>query len=148
MTKLRALHPDLVITTGTRTDPKGAREELESGGVPRWRQLGALGIRVVAFRDTPRLTLPPSDCFGRVGLDECAEVRYRTLAEVPPYRGRRDIPANVRFVDFARYVCWNGRCPMIIGNVLVTRDRGHFTETYARTLAPMVGRELRRVAGW
>jgi peptidoglycan/LPS O-acetylase OafA/YrhL len=138
MVRLRALRPDLVITTGTRTDPKGRREELENGGVARWRQLGSFGVRVLAIRDTPRLTLHPSDCFGRVGLRKCAEVRYRSLAEVPPYRGRRGIPANVRFVDFARYVCVNRRC----------RDRGHFTETYARTLAPMVGRELRRVTGW
>ncbi|WP_200827576.1 acyltransferase family protein [Thermomonospora echinospora] len=148
MTEVRALRPDFVITIGTRTDPSGRPEELERGGVPRWRQLRAARIRVLAIRDTPRLTVPPSQCFGHLGLEACAEVRYRSLAKVSPHRGRRGIPANVRFVDLSRYVCAAGRCPMVIGNVLVVRDRGHFTETYARTLAPMVEREIRRAAGW
>lgn len=148
MLQLRALRPDLVITIGTRTDPKGRPEELERLAVPRWRQLGAYGIRVMAIRDTPRLTFPPADCFTRVSLQQCAEARYRSLAPVAPYRNRRDLPRNVRFVDFTRYVCTPGSCPMIIGNVLVTRDRGHFTETYARTLAPMMESAIRRVTGW
>src|SRR5699024_9449037 len=58
MAELADLRPDAVFTTGTTTSLDTSagygQEQVVDGYPDRWRQLGELGIEVVAVRDTPR----------------------------------------------------------------------------------------------
>ena len=43
--------------------------------------------------------------------------------------------AGTDVVDPTPWICWDGSCPAVIGNVLPYRDRGHLTTVYAESLA-------------
>jgi hypothetical protein len=56
---------------------------------------------------------------------------------------RRSPRAHV--VDLTRFFCDERSCPPVIGGALVYKDTNHLTSVYAATLAPYLGRALRRV---
>ncbi|MGH3325236.1 MAG: acyltransferase family protein, partial [Streptomyces sp.] len=142
LAELTKLRPDLVITTATHSSGTEG-EALTPGMVSRWRQLDALGLRVLALRDTPRLPFKAPQCVETKGRDACTSDKLYSLARVSPILALRDPPPNVKFSDFTPYLCRDGRCPSVIGNVLVYWDSfGHFTATFARTLAPLLERQV------
>lgn len=146
---LADLRPDVVVTTATRSSA-GNGERVLDGYVPRWRELDAMGIPVIGIRDTPRMGFDTSDCVAR-HLDDpaaCTTDFRRSLAERPPYETEPGIPESTEFLDFSDYVCPDGRCPAVIGNVMVYYDDSHMTATYSATLAPIVEEEILRVTGW
>lgn len=49
---------------------------------------------------------------------------------------------RVQVLDFSDQFCIAQRCPAVIGNVLVYRDKHHISDTYMRTLAPVFGQRL------
>nr|WP_278248939.1 acyltransferase family protein [Streptomonospora litoralis] len=142
MAELAELRPDAVFTNATRTNidasagPLG--EVVVDGYVQRWRELGEMGIDVIAVRDTPRLDFAAPDCLAEEPPEECVGRRYNAMARVSPLKSLDDVPANVTFLDFTDQLCQGDMCPTVIGNVLVYWDRAHITATYMRTLAPVL----------
>lgn len=136
------VRPDLVVTTSTVTSV--GDEELPDGHVAAWRALERKGIPVLAIRDTPRATTSRVDCLAthRGERERCDIPRSSTLAEVDPTTLLADPPGNVVFADLTDCVCTEDTCPAVIGNIVVYRDRSHFTATFARTLAPMLAEHL------
>lgn len=53
--------------------------------------------------------------------------------------------ANLFSVDTSAWYCNVEVCPPQIGNVYVYRDQNHISNAYARSLAPLLWQELRRV---
>jgi hypothetical protein len=51
-------------------------------------------------------------------------------------------------LDLTDSICGPEVCAAVVGNVLVYRDDDHLTNTYVRTLTPVVGRQLRAGAPW
>jgi hypothetical protein len=49
---------------------------------------------------------------------------------------------DVSLIDMNDLFCWDGTCKEAIGGVVVHRDTHHLTATFARTLAPELGRRL------
>ncbi|MFZ0476925.1 MAG: SGNH hydrolase domain-containing protein, partial [Halobacillus sp.] len=49
---------------------------------------------------------------------------------------------NVYYADLTDKFCTEDVCKPIIGNVLVYQDGHHLTRTYAKTLAPYVGKKV------
>ncbi|MDN6259401.1 MAG: acyltransferase, partial [Corynebacterium sp.] len=45
-------------------------------------------------------------------------------------------------IDVTDAVCRDGRCPGVVGNVLVYRDAQHFTNLFAAMLAPEISRQM------
>jgi hypothetical protein len=43
--------------------------------------------------------------------------------------------SGTRVVDPTKWLCWENQCPVVIGDVLPYRDRGHLTTVYARSLS-------------
>lgn len=142
--------PDAVIVMGTYQVRPGLRERLPEGFIAQWRKLYEANLPVVAIRDNPRYTYQPTECVEEYGADdpECIGVRSELYHAIPPYQGRPDIPPNVRFVDLSDLYCDDYVCPPIIGNVRVYRDENHITETYMRTMSPMVEKRVKRALGW
>lgn len=109
-----------------------------------WAPLIARGSTVVAIRDNPVLPslsllacaegpATAEDC--RIPLDEAFADRELMAAAAEGWPG-------AAAVDMTRWFCDDDGCPLVIGGVKVYRDLGHLTETYARTLAPYLGRAL------
>nr|WP_312894074.1 acyltransferase family protein [Nocardiopsis metallicus] len=145
MTELRSLRPDAVFTTGTTTSldtTAGFGEEvLVDGYVERWRELGALGIDVIAVRDTPRLPFDAVDCLSGAAQDECAVPPTESMAEESPLEDV-ELPGNVTPLDLTDLLCEPDLCHPVVGNVLVYWDASHITTTYMRTLASELERRL------
>ncbi len=45
-------------------------------------------------------------------------------------------------VDPTKWICWDGACPTVIGDVLPYRDRGHLTTVYAASLSDELTKAL------
>ncbi|MFE7508164.1 acyltransferase family protein [Promicromonospora sp. NPDC057488] len=146
---LVAARPDVVVVVGSRTYEDGAPEEVLPGQVGAWRALADAGIRVVTVRDNPRFEWFVPECLDRADVPEdCARPRAEQLAAVSPVPTAPGVPATAVHLDLSDAVCGPEVCEPVVGNVLVYRDDDHLTSTYVRTLAPVVGRQLRSGAPW
>jgi hypothetical protein len=147
MAELRRLRPDTGFTTGTTTSRDGQRgfheEQVVDGYVDRWRQLGRMGIDVVAIRDTPRLGFNVPECLAESEAEECTAPPAKSMARVSPLRGLV-LPANVTVLDLTHVFCGSGVCRSVIGNIIVYWDDAHIGKTFMRTLAPELERRLAR----
>jgi peptidoglycan/LPS O-acetylase OafA/YrhL len=137
--------PDAVYMASTRE--MDGDEFVPEGYVLGWRALERANIPVIAIRDNPRVTFDAPDCVELHGPASpwCMLERARVLEVPSPTATLKDPPANVRFIDLSDYFCDARTCPMVVGNVMVYRHLSHITATYARTLEPMLSRELERV---
>lgn len=139
--KIIDLRPDLVVTPGSRTTSYG--EQLPRGYVDVWRQLADAGVPLLGLRDVPRARVVASECIEKHGAALCDTEASLSQDDVPPYDANPNVPPSMRFADLTPHVCRaDGWCPVVIGNVLVYRDKSHLTATYARTLGPMLEREV------
>ena len=147
METLVALDPDAVVVSGTRTKNRGKPEILQQEQVEAWRQLDTAGIPVLAIRDTPRFVVSMPECV-ETSPDPatCGRSRHTALAGRSPLV-QEPVPDNVVSLDLSKYLCPDGFCPAVIGNVLIYQDKNHITGTYARSLVPMVSEELSAKAG-
>ena len=119
----------------------------------RVERLGGLfrDYRVVLVADSPSPRL---------------DATYRCVERNPGHYGRCDTPRaghvggygtptlrvladrlDLPIVDLQQWICPEGPsvCPSAIGGVLVLRQGSHLTDTYVRTLTPMLHRELSRL---
>ncbi|MEU4834286.1 acyltransferase family protein [Streptosporangium sp. NPDC023615] len=147
MAEVRRIEPDLLVTTATISSPFERGETLPAGYVERWRQLGAMGVEVLAIRDTPRMPFDPPECVEVKGAAACVDDERNSLAAVSPAAGLRRPPPNVTFADLTPLLCPRDRCPSVIGDLMVYSDKGHITATFMRSLAPAVEKEIRRALG-
>lgn len=157
---LRDRAPDAVFTTSTRLErddtpvtasiPAGT-EHVPAGYVAKWREIAALGIDVLAIRDTPWHQDDPGQCVDMFGADSprCQQVRSAVFAPADPSAALlRTLPPRVYRIDLTDALCGPTSCPPVIGNVQVYRDKHHLSATFAATLAPALAPHLERwIAG-
>ncbi len=148
--KIIDLHPDVLITMGTRNVRVGLTERTPDGYVEQWRRLAEHGIRVLAVRDNPRFDYQPPECVQLHGLDapECGRPRSELYHVQPPWETAGNVPADTAFVDLSDYFCTPAVCPPVVGNVLVYVDDNHVTQTYMKTLAPILKVKMLDALGW
>lgn len=98
------------------------------------------GVAVAAMRDTPRFPFNPPECLARD--PDCQALEIEAFPLPDPMSSAFGNDPDIPVIDMTHGFCADGVCPMVVGNVTVWRDYHHFTATYARTLAPALGREL------
>jgi hypothetical protein len=156
---LRALKPDVVVTTSTRTDLRsdsnadgqdarrnGRVEIVPKGYLRQWQRLAESGLSVIALRDSPRMGFDVPECVERSmpDLSKCARPRAGMLAAADPTARLDPKPDNVTFIDLTDRYCDATTCFPVNGNVLIYRDKHHMSATYARSLAAVLGERMRR----
>jgi hypothetical protein len=100
--------------------------------------------RVLVLSDVP---MPPRDVPDCVAgamkqLRRCAfPRRAATERSAAIAAGAARVP-RIEVVDVSGRFCVRRLCPAVIGNVLVYRNSGHVTATYAATLAPWLARRV------
>jgi peptidoglycan/LPS O-acetylase OafA/YrhL len=148
--EIEDLHPDAVVTLASRDVRAGLTEQTPPGFVAQWARLDALGIPVLAVRDTPRFDRSMPDCVQRADAAEppCGVERAAVYAPEAPWTHLADVPSNVRFLDVANRVCGPEFCPAVIGNVLVYLDDNHITASYATSMADLVEGDVRAALGF
>lgn len=147
--EIERLRPDAVFTLGTVTSTgmgEASPERVYEGQIEAWRQLEAEGIPVIALRDNPRFTWRVPECLQiESDPDVCGVSRSLIYTEDLSVL-HQNSPANVIPIDTADWFCDATRCEPTVGNVLVYRDQGHFTATYARSLVPLLKEALEEKA--
>jgi hypothetical protein len=147
---LQASPPDLVVFAHSRfykleeTNGRESRKEATAiAGV--WRELLALGSKVVAIRDTPKLPFQPGECLAR--NPNCYAEQSEVLGDDDPILMAHGLMPEVPVIDMTDAVCQNGKCPMVVGNVVVWRDLSHLTASYSRTVATVLAARIAEAAG-
>jgi hypothetical protein len=148
------LRPDAMIVEGTHTHYDGELEDIPAEQVAAWRLLDEAGIRLIGLRDNPRGDSDPlvRDCLAEHGAttSRCDLSRSDVYPAVPPARSTPGVPGSMVHIDLTRWYCResDGRCPAVIGNVLVYRDASHLTNTFLMSMRPMLSDALRDQAPW
>jgi peptidoglycan/LPS O-acetylase OafA/YrhL len=114
-----------------------------------WKALPASVTQVVVLRDTPKVLGDTDSCVERAierhqraGL-ACKVSRRSALNEDSAATAAAALRSpRVRLVDLTEFFCDARSCYPVIGGALVFKDQNHMTETYAKSLAPYLAREL------
>lgn len=99
------------------------------------------GIEPIVIADTPYFEREVPGCLAenRSRVDRCAPGDASAeLQEVEAAIRRIVDDLDVGFVEPRRWLCIDGYCPPIIGNLLVYRDQSHLSETFVQWLTPVV----------
>ena len=136
---------DAVVTTATiGQEERDGATTLPEEYLAVWDDLAVHDVEVVALRDNPWWPRQVPACVAEHGpaSDACRLDRDAVLAPRPPWENASDLPDAVAFVDLTAWLCPEGVCPAVVGNVLVYRDSHHLTVPYAQSLAPALDRAL------
>lgn len=149
--KLKKGDYDVIIDTGLRQAASDTPENASAVARQReqaWAPLIAQGVKIVAIADHPYL--PSVDTLSCVstatGTDAlgCSAPQAASYKGIDPlFEAVRDTPGAV-LVDPTRYMCWDGTCPLVVGNVVVYRDRHHLSGTFAQALGPYIAYDIKK----
>ncbi|MEY8567604.1 acyltransferase family protein [Corynebacteriaceae bacterium 7-707] len=111
------------------------------------QRLTDAGIHTWGVRDTPWHMAGPGVqgnarlCVAEGVGGDCGVAEESSMAPVNPaleaYTGLDMTP-----LDITPALCRDGRCPAVVGNVLVYRDGQHFTSLFSSMLAPELSRQM------
>ncbi len=144
LARVQALHPALVLLGQADFDvgQQYDNQRWALATVAALRSLADTGAAVGYLRDTPFPPSPPRDCLASHMQDAAACAFAAGSAET--VRGRRGSlaaalhAADVPALDPWPWLCADGRCPVVVDDVLVYRDAAHLSATYARRLVPLL----------
>lgn len=141
--------PDAVFTVATAAEPDGPGERRSRGLQGQIDTLTSAGIDVIAVRDNPRFTEDIFECVERASTpwERCSRSVQDALAQENPALSFGGPEEGVFSVDFTDYLCPEGECRAVIGNVVVYLDDNHLTGMYARSLSPVLQEQLQS-QGW
>jgi hypothetical protein len=160
MTKILKLKPDVVLTSQRASTalPEGktnghdrTRKAMGDGLRSYWSQIEGAGIPMVVLLDNPSpTTAPVYECVAQhpKNLTVCAFDTAKGIAGSAAGAQRAaaaEVP-GVKVIDMTGTICPDdGRCPAVIGNVLVYRQGSHLTRSYIDSMRPQLARQLARV---
>lgn len=139
---------DILITSSGRGaadyDDPAAVKAFVDGYDDYWRQFQAVGTKVVVLSDSPSPggKLPRYECVEQHPDDylKCAfPANDGTGSE--SLRSAADLDRDRVWTDLNPYVCpetTSGKCPVVIAHTLVYRQGSHVTNTYAKSVAPIL----------
>ncbi|WP_221585418.1 acyltransferase family protein [Microbacterium sp. G2-8] len=111
-----------------------------------WSNRASEETPILALRDNPIFPKEMLECLAdRAAIDggKCALPRSRALLDTGVDEAVR-ATQNAHLIDLSDLECALDTCSMVQGGIVVTRDGGHLTRTYAATLAPYLDREMAR----
>ena len=142
--------PDAVFTVASLTH-KDAPYETE---VPQYlegiKTFTDAGMDVVGIRDNPRFNINMPECVQKNGASaaQCNVPKQESLAGSSPLDAYRGKVRGLHLMDMSDFICADGICPAVVGNVYVYKDDNHLTKTYVQTMVPMFEQRLLATTGW
>nr|WP_281496752.1 cell wall-binding repeat-containing protein [Ornithinimicrobium sp. F0845] len=144
-THLEADPPDLVLTSGMRTD-------VAQGYLSAWRFLEDLGVeQIVALWDTPVPDGNPNTCIADAlqndgDLTECAMPLEDRRSGNPSLRMAASWVDSATFVNLRDWVCpvseLSPQCPAVVGRAQIYASGSHMSQGYAPTLTDPIHQRL------
>ena len=153
--QVERLRPDVVLMStdeqpsyldadGTRVrGDRGVAALIGEGMAARIAALRPLAGRVVVLGDPPRLSVDPETALDpRDTLaDGLAPPNERSVTVRRAVREAAH-SAGAEYVETAQWFCAWGVCPVVVGNHVTHRDRGHLTLAYSASLSRPLGARL------
>jgi len=154
--QIASLHPDLAVVAssgpnpvlydedGNRIPKEGVPFAVRDGYVDLFDQLSTSAQHTVLLRDVPKSEDLPDECLTKKGND-LGDCLFKPLpasvndADISEAAARS---TGTEVVDPTKWLCWDGSCPTVIGDVLPYRDRGHLTTVYAGSLSDELTKAL------
>lgn len=147
--QIEELHPDLVVVSssgpnpvlydqsGQRVPKDGIDDAVHAGYLDLFGRLADKAERTVLLRDIPKSKELPDECLTTQGnnLGDCLFKPLEASTVDADISVRAAEETGTEVVDPTKWVCWDGVCPAVIGDVMPYRDRGHLTTVYAESLA-------------
>lgn len=132
-----------VKVDGERVDRRTSQPIFQAGFERTLRRLRRTGATVAVIRDQLWIPFEPADCVAEHAKDlrRCDVARKRTPGMSFDAAAASRVP-GVRAIDPLDALCTSRRCPAVIGNALVYRDRLHLSATFARTLERWLAKRL------
>lgn len=142
--------PDAVFTVASLTLKDAPFETEVPGYLEGIKPFTDAGMDVVGVRDNPRFGFNMPECVQKKGADaaDCNPPLGESLADSSPldaYRGKVD---GLHLMDLSDFICADGICPAVVGNVYVYKDDNHLTKTYVQSMIPMFEQRLLAATGW
>lgn len=100
------------------------------------------GVAVVLADSPNRAPFMPTSCLAKER--DSRECTFRANRQVSIMQTTVRAMPDVELVEANATVCPDGTCHPVVGNVVVYRDKVHFTATFARTLADEFTRAIRK----
>jgi hypothetical protein len=115
---------------------EGVAELIEAGIAARVEALEPVADRVVVLGDPPRLSFDPQSVLGRGATlaDGLSDPFPRSLLMRRAVRAGA-LAAGAEYVETKQWFCAYGSCPVIVGDYITRRDRGHMTLEYSASLS-------------
>ena len=137
-----------VVAGGHRLGADASARALAAGYAPTLLRLRAAAGRVAVLTDAPVAPWDVPACVSAAldDLRRCAFPRSRAIARALDVSAAVEQVDGIRVIDPTSRFCLSDVCPAVIGDVLVYRNSGHVTATYAESLAPWLERRLQRSA--
>lgn len=135
------LNPDLVFTTVDVSN--GVDIEVPRGFINQFNKLKDHNIKIFGVRDNPRFKVNIPECLERnKKLDHCSFKKSDYIITPSPWDKLTPKPPNVIYHDYSKYFCTKEKFLPVIGNVIIYVDREHVTQTYMRTLVPLMRKDI------
>ena len=139
----------MTVTRPTTIEGNGP-DQVPQEYVDMVAKLTDAGIHTWGMRDTPWHMSGPGqqgnarECVavgfdGDCGVDELASLAPENPA-LPAYEG-----LDITQLEVTPALCRDGRCPAVVGNVLVYHDGQHFTSLFSSMLAEEISRQMYEV---
>jgi peptidoglycan/LPS O-acetylase OafA/YrhL len=132
---------DLVLTSASAYKaPTG--ESVPTGYAAAWSAVEDAGTPVAVIIDPPQPGFNVPECLetNPGNPRECAY--HRNDAEKTGARDQYtalEDATGADAIDLTTWICPDGTCAPVVGDVIVWRDTNHLTATFAESLAPMLG---------
>lgn len=141
--------PDAVFTVASLTHTDAPFETEVPGYLEGIKPFTDAGMDVVGVRDNPRFAFNMPECVQKKGADatECNPPLGESLAESSPLDEYRGVD-GLHLMDMSDFICADGTCPAVVGNVYVYKDDNHLTKTYVQSMIPMFEERLLAATGW
>lgn len=128
---------DMVFTTAD----VGNEEETEvpQGFIDEFKYLSQLNLPVFAVRDTPRLGVNAIESY-----EQNKNLKIDVSKQLPEKNFKKMEATGARVYDYNDYIAPNKMFKPVRGNVFVFFDSSHMTNTFSRTLGPVIKEDLMR----
>lgn len=151
--RIAEIRPLVVVTSSSVAYVKLHGENEIDPSLDEWRRgtrfvferLAHEGIPVVMIRDNPIPGRDLAQCLSRAAwhhtpAEACSVLRSVALAD-EIFAAEKAAIADldeVEAIDFSNEICGRDVCPAVKDGVIVYRDSNHLTETFVRSLGPML----------
>ncbi|MFJ5954801.1 acyltransferase family protein [Paenarthrobacter sp. NPDC092416] len=142
--------PDAVFTVASLTHATAPFETEVPGYLEGIKPFTDAGIDVVGVRDNPRFSINMPECVQKKGPDspDCNAPLEESLAASSPLDDYLGKVERLYLMDMSDFICEQGTCPAVVGNVYVYKDDNHLTKTYVQSMIPMFEERLLAATGW